>query len=63
MEVVADLPYRGRIASLFDKRSYEVEDLLLPGRQFHESSIQFRATNQIGSQYWKSDMAFVYQKL
>src|SRR4030067_38402 len=35
MEVFADLPYRRGIASLFDKCSDEVEDLFLPGCQFH----------------------------
>jgi hypothetical protein len=37
IEVLTDLPYRRGIASLFDKCSDEVEDLSLPGCQFHNS--------------------------
>jgi hypothetical protein len=35
IEVLADLPYRRGITSLFDKGSDEIEDLSLPGCQFH----------------------------
>jgi hypothetical protein len=35
MEVLTDLPYRRGIPSLSDKGSDEIEDLSLPGCQFH----------------------------
>jgi hypothetical protein len=37
IEVLTDLPYRRGITSLFDKCFDEVEDLSLPGCQFHSS--------------------------
>ncbi len=35
IEMLADLPYRRGIASLFDKSPNKIEDLSLPGCQLH----------------------------
>jgi len=42
IEVLADLPYRRGIASLFDKSPNKIEDLSLPGCQLHPSLLHLR---------------------